>query len=422
MNADTNGVSLSVTTPSNSIEDDQSRLLELPIELVARITSFVSTETIVTVRLTCKVLEAITFHRFATENFTNVYCWIGTGHDFKRLKDILHQSPRLSSKIRQVTLTTDPLAGQPQSNMNYVRPDYGTEYTALGCAMRCLDEPDALCCVEITSLLRMLQDLQHLNQDILITADLPTMAPSRQFAFLGFPPGCHLRYRQPQSILLALSLTRSRVHSLKVDRHTFHDSDDLQAFSRADLLASLTTLTTLEMSGEVNHGDQAMYVDILQGASRLQNLAFDTGELRAYPTVMISKKPLGPDLLLANPLSCLTSLRITRAVLDWKILIEVFARCQDTLTHMVLRHVTLSTNNDDLMPVHQAMLAMPRLAFLELQWQKVGPWAGYLFDVPHGGVCPESHMYKGVEPIKAWLRELLDNHLYLYHKKPDPEG
>lgn len=359
MNADTNGVSLSVTTPSNSIEDDQSRLLELPTELVARITSFVSTETIVTVRLTCKVLEAITFHRFATENFTNVYCWIGTGHDFKRLKDILHQSPRLSSKIRQVTLTTDPLAGQPQSNMNYVRPDYGTEYTALGCAMRCLDEPDALCCVEITSLLRMLQDLQHLNQDILITADLPTMAPSRQFAFLGFPPGCHLRYRQPQSILLALSLTRSRVHSLKVDRHTFHDSDDLKAFSRADLLASLTTLTTLEMSGEENHGDQAMYVDILQGASRLQNLAFDTGELRAYPTVMISKKPLGPDLLLANPLSCLTSLRITRAVLDWKILIEVFARCQDTLTHMVLRHVTLSTNNDDLMPAHQAMLAMP---------------------------------------------------------------
>lgn len=96
MDADTNGASPSVTAPAILIDDDQSRLLNLPPELVARVTRFVSSETIITVRLTCKVLEAITFHRFATENFGHVYCWIGTRHDFKRLKDILRQSPRVN--------------------------------------------------------------------------------------------------------------------------------------------------------------------------------------------------------------------------------------------------------------------------------------------------------------------------------------
>lgn len=131
--------------------------------------------------------------------------------------------------------------------------------------------------------------------------------------------------------------------------------------------------------------------------------------------------PLAPELLLANPLSCLTSLAITRAVLHGDSLVEAFRRCQNTLTYLVLRYVALSTSDDDLMPVHRAMLAMPKLGFLELQLlSSHGHWPYTWHDVPHEGVCPETHKYEGIEPIKEWLRELLNNHLYLYHKRPDP--
>lgn len=113
MDATTDGSTL----PSN----DQSKLLNLPPELVARATSFVSSETLISVRLTCKALDGITFDRFATENFGHVHCWVATVDDFKRLRDILHESPRLSSMIRQLTLTTDGLRDLPRNAMNCVR-------------------------------------------------------------------------------------------------------------------------------------------------------------------------------------------------------------------------------------------------------------------------------------------------------------
>ena len=73
------------------------------------------------------------------------------------------------------------------------------------------------------------------------------------------------------------------------------------------------------------------------------------------------------------------------------------------------------------MPIHRAMLAMPKLSFLELQLLSAEDHEPFVyFDIPYGGVCPESHKYEGIEPIKEWLRELFDNHLYLYHRKADP--
>jgi hypothetical protein len=56
------------------------RLLNLPPELVVRITEFLGGEPLPPLRLTCKSLEAITFERFATGNFKH------STKDFKRLQ------------------------------------------------------------------------------------------------------------------------------------------------------------------------------------------------------------------------------------------------------------------------------------------------------------------------------------------------
>jgi hypothetical protein len=86
---------------------------------------------------------------------------------------------------------------------------------------------------------------------------------------------------------------------------------------------------------------------------------------------------------------------------------------------MVLRYVALSTNNDDLMPVHRAVLAMSRLEHLELQWRSADIEPYEFYAIPYGGQCPEDHMYEGVERIKEWLQEILDNYLWLHQKKLD---
>lgn len=101
MDTTTDGIAL--------VSNDQSRFLNPPPELVARVTSFVNSETLIPVRLTCKVLEAFTFDRFASVNFEHIYCRVNTTRDFERMKNILGQSPQLSSRIRQLTLTTDAL-------------------------------------------------------------------------------------------------------------------------------------------------------------------------------------------------------------------------------------------------------------------------------------------------------------------------
>jgi hypothetical protein len=175
MDADTSGAILSATAPSTLDSDDQSMFLSLPPELVARITSFVDSEALVPVRLTCKTLEDSTFHQFATENFEHIYCWVHTLKDFERLKDILRHSPRLSGRIRQFTLTTEALRGRPLSAMNFVRNEDGEDWRARNASVRCLHGVEQ-CDIGVIAMMRTLISLHNQaylkTQDIRVNVDL----------------------------------------------------------------------------------------------------------------------------------------------------------------------------------------------------------------------------------------------------------
>lgn len=273
--------------------------------------------------------------------------------------------------------------------------------------------------VEIVSVLRILQDVVRLPQEIWVTVDFPTLRDPLYVRRSGF------RYSvaHQQTIMLSLSILRLKVQSLKIDEYTFRHSDDLLAYNRADLLASMSTLRTLHFEGEVPHADMPIYDEILRGASDLRSLTFDSGGQRLFNGKQISMMPLAPELLLTNELSSLTSLKITKTVLDGASFIQALRRCQGTLTHLVLRYVALSTNDEDLIPVHQAMLEMPEPVFLELQLLQARNFERHVFfAIPNDGVRPEGQLYEGKESIKEWLQDLLDNHLYLHHKPEEPEG
>lgn len=96
-------------------------ILAMPSELIRRVTSFLDTEMLPAIRLTCKAFEDATFDRFADIHFAHLYCCIFQPTAFHRLKDILQNSPTLKTRIRRVTLADNALENQQFNALHIVR-------------------------------------------------------------------------------------------------------------------------------------------------------------------------------------------------------------------------------------------------------------------------------------------------------------
>jgi hypothetical protein len=345
----------SIDSIPRSTNDKPFRLLDLPPELVARMTSFVNSEGLIATRLTCKALEAITFERFAAENFEHIYCFIQTNQDFGRLKDIIRLSPRLSSRIRQLTLTGDILRGRPFNTICSVRYDFMDLYESQFWTMFGLYAQDHRC-VKTLNVLRTLRDISSLPQHISLAADLAIHAYSQIWEDYCCPP--------QQVVLLSLAMSGLEVHSLKVDSGALKNSGDLLAHERASIVNAMSTLTTFEFIGYLLDDQIPVYEEILRGAPQLRNVAFDTS-INVQDSISIF--PLNSQLALVNSISALTSLRITRAIFIGGSLVGALRHCQSTLNSLVLRHVGLSTSDEGWVPILQALLAAPNMIFVELQ-------------------------------------------------------
>jgi hypothetical protein len=138
--------------------------------------------------------------------------------------------------------------------------------------------------VDVISILRTLQDIQRLPQNTSVTVELPAaMAWLLKFN-RDYSPFSNFKYLPQQCILFSLAMSHTKVHSFKADHETFRDSDDLQALSGADFLESMSTLTTLHINGERSRTDMPIFIDLLRGAPRLQNLGFNADkDDSAYP-------------------------------------------------------------------------------------------------------------------------------------------
>lgn len=389
--------------PSGSANNAVLRLLDLPPELVARITSFVNDEVLIMLRLACKTLEAITFERFVTEHFETVYCWILDNTDFRRLHDILQHSPRLSSRIRQIVLTADVLKGRPLSTVHCVC-DYDEHVgrsriwskSSLYFGKEC---PANLKTITVS---RILRDLQRLPQPISVVVDLVVHGHTG-ILFSGIRSCCAPEH----TMLFSLATLRMKVHNLKVDEYAFEDSDDLLAHDRVNIVACMSTLRVFEFVGNIPHDQMPIYEEILRCAPQLRSLALNTSiDMESE----IHLKGLDSELLVAKNISALATLRITRASMVEHCLIEALQHCRTTLTHLTMLHVALSTSDEGWVRVAQTLLAMPKLVFVELQIIAAGSQTSTNFFVPHENGCQESHTYEGRERVVEGLQGLLKPH------------
>lgn len=375
------------------------RLLDLPIELVDRITSYINSEALITVRRTCKALDAITFDRFATENFERVYCWIPTNTDFARLKDTLQRSPRLRGRIRHLKFTTDVLRDRRMGTANALPENWNTNEDARYISTR-RHHYGGESCVGVLSVVRILRDISRLPQNVSVGLNLACPL-SGYFGHRFESPG-----QVHHIILFCVAMARTKLLTLQIDKCAFENSDDLLAYNRADLMASMSGLMTFEFKGDMPHRQMHIYREILESAPELHNLAFDGG---AYQHGWVSLTPLAAELLLANRLSILRGLKITSAILDEQIIIHALKLCQKSLTHLVLRQVALAEGNDGWEYVIEAMLAMPELLYVELRLISTDhavPRSAYRVD--DDAEMLKTDIFEGRELVTEGLQSLLD--------------
>lgn len=96
------------------------RLLDLPPDVVQCITDFLSPETLIAVRQTCRTLEALTFERFGNSNFADHYAFVLSASPFMRLIKIIN-APRVRRFVRNITMGLSILEDQPVTAIHTVQ-------------------------------------------------------------------------------------------------------------------------------------------------------------------------------------------------------------------------------------------------------------------------------------------------------------
>lgn len=153
-----------------------------------------------------------------------------------------------------------------------MRYEPGNEDTARADATRLLHLAVDPSYYNTIGIIRTLQDVQRLPQDILVTVNLPTVRTRFLTSNGELTDYRSLKFLPAQCILFSLALSRLKTHSLRLNHYTFVAYEDLRTISNADLMTAMSALTTLDIDAQVSDADMPDYIDITQGASQLQHL------------------------------------------------------------------------------------------------------------------------------------------------------
>ncbi|KAK4138413.1 hypothetical protein BT67DRAFT_437737 [Trichocladium antarcticum] len=124
-----------VATTSPVDTQSASRLVHIPLEVLLRITSLISTTDLSSVRLTCKALEGGLFNFFSHEFFRKKQFMVSS-YSLQALVDIA-KHPTLSSSLKHVIISTDRLqldTNRPQHDFPGMQDDNDRYRANLGLA------------------------------------------------------------------------------------------------------------------------------------------------------------------------------------------------------------------------------------------------------------------------------------------------
>jgi hypothetical protein len=345
---------------------DGFKLLDLPEDVLYLILRFLNSESLTTLRSTCKVLDAVTFDRFADQYFAHMQCWTFTADTLTRLKDIIQDSPRLRGRIRKVTLTDNFLEDKSLGDLHLVpkqsQSDHWAQHWSVEAYIDTCDDTQ----LGLILAHRVFLDLQRLPQEITIALDFI----NRELF------GKERYHRARQEIFFSLITSQTKIHSLADEHSTLRRLDDILAHNRIGFLDCMSTLQTLRStlhwhaSKLPENNDHPMFAEILSGAKQLRDLTFEITMNRDEEVCYQRNCPLlavPSDILLGGTYSNLTNLKLVHFAVSRNVLEHVIQQFNVTLTHLTLRRVRLTTGDDGWKRIGEILLTASKLAYVQLQ-------------------------------------------------------
>ena len=362
--------SVSAATMPTTEGDQHCHLLDLPVEMLQRITENLhATQVLPALRLTCKALDSITFDRFA-QTFDTVRCCIFYEERWLSLQRLLGKPSRIMNRIRWVEFTTCffehvdfrkvPLALNHNDGVPAINGNFRTYTESQAAAVQ--GRP-----INVALIGRVLRDLKRVFPHIEISY---RMSDNQS---IGFE---HLR-TQRDILLTMLITTHHKIRHLSLSHSTVLALDNIMDHLRPELLHSVSKLrgfrfmpprgcdTSLTRRGATSHElrVRVMY-KVLQSAKDLRHLelSLDKFSLLGHAST-IARVALESAVSKNIQRFVFRSAKITE-----EDLLKALSRWAPKLEELELGEVCLSFVREGRSTILQLIATMPKLKHLVL-WE-----------------------------------------------------
>ncbi|KAM0702065.1 hypothetical protein Q7P35_010975 [Cladosporium inversicolor] len=395
-----------------AINNNTSALLALPVELVGRIADSLEPESLLMLRLTCKVLEHSTYDLFAKTFFERRFSCIYYEPRWLLLNKVIHS--RLSNRVREVTFTTDPLEATWYKNLqlapNKSEADMITAQSFAGGALSLSVGPQTQVPTWPSTAVfhRVFCDFKRLAIRALIKVD---------FLEAWGPPTDPTAHLVKADVLIAAVSAGVAIDTLKLDVYDAHALENVLVHLETELTTSTRTLKCFQFRTNIDGHDPKLATTILESAN-------DLCELVVMPNPGCS---MTTAVLQVNDFSLLTTLRISGASFPGEELVTGLSVCR-SLPHLHLSNLGLISGEEAWPSVFRTLASMPQLHKLCLAalWDTVFRFRRLTFcDLVHGRTTQDGCMVgnMGREKTAAGLNELIakplpredDDHTYTFN-------
>lgn len=359
-------------------------LLNLPTEILDRITGYLNDEVLPTLRLTCKTLQAAIFDRFCDAYIAHLGCWVISKDRWERLHNLLTTSSKtVSGKVQTITFTMDELefrtarnfvsvAGFPYNRTNWEYGDrdirmeqyYNVDHN-IATEAAAIEHRGA---ADLAVMLRVLE--QARLRGCLIRLEL---APANPLA--RKKPPLHSRAQEVQVHLQrAIAQAKPQIDTISLDRVRHRCLEETLVGLEDEVrgpFASLREFTLTPIMGDWHRWHRVKDLEIaraiLTSARHLRKLYLHVA------TCLVGNKAHGlvlrwaPYLLLANGLGELESLTLLWVPLLLDDLLEILRRCSRTLTHLILRLDPKANRGESWWKLWEQLASMESLDCLQLE-------------------------------------------------------
>lgn len=328
--------------------DNTPALLALPVELVGRIADSLEPESLLMLRLTCKVLEHTTYDLFAKTFFERRFCCIYYEPRWLLMDHVI--SSRLGTRVREVTFTIEPLESKRYKDLQLAPDEYeadmktaqrdaeGEMWSALWLQTHVQTRPSA------AIIYRVFRAFKRLAPRTLFKLDF--LEGWARESDLGHSTASLVK----ADIFLAAVTIAVTIDTLKLDVHDAHLFKSVLVHLEPELMTSTRSLKCFQFRKQGDGHDPHLVTSVLESANGLRELVVTS----------VSGFPMTTAVLRANDFSRLTTIRISGAIFPGEELANGLSVCR-SLLHLRLSDVELSSSEEAWPSVFRTLALMPKL-------------------------------------------------------------